>query len=67
MKRQKAEVGAWGESIAAKHLEAQGYTILHRNWRHGHGELDIVARKGELVVFIEVRTRTSDAFGAPEE
>jgi putative endonuclease len=67
MKRTRATIGYWGEAIAAKHLESHGYTILHRNWRHGHGELDIVARKAELVVFVEVRTRTSDAFGAPEE
>ena len=67
MKRVRSEVGAWGEAIATKHLESQGYTVLHRNWRHGHGELDIVACKAELVVFVEVRARTSDAFGAPEE
>ena len=67
MKRTRSEVGAWGEAIAVRHLEAQGYTVLHRNWRYGHGELDIVACKAELVVFAEVRTRTSDAFGTPEE
>jgi putative endonuclease len=67
MKRARSEVGAWGEAIATKHLEDKGYTILHRNWRHGHGELDIVACKSELVTFAEVRTRTSDVFGLPEE
>ena len=67
MKRTRATIGQWGEAIASKHLEDKGYTILHRNWRHGHGELDIVACKAELVVFAEVRTRTSDAFGTPEE
>ena len=67
MKRTRANVGVWGEAIATKHLEAQGYTVLHRNWRHGHGELDIVACKAELIVFVEVRTRTSDTFGSPEE
>jgi putative endonuclease len=67
MKRTHTEIGQWGEAIACKHLEERGYTVLHRNWRHGHGELDVVACKAELVVFAEVRTRTSDAFGAPEE
>lgn len=67
MKRTRANIGQWGEAIATRHLESQGYTVLHRNWRHGHGELDVVACKAELVVFIEVRTRTSDAFGSPEE
>ena len=67
MKPTRATIGQWGEAIASKHLEDTGYTILHRNWRHGHGELDIVACKAELVVFAEVRTRTSDAFGTPEE
>ncbi len=67
MKRTRANIGTWGEAIATKHLETQGYTVLHRNWRHGHGELDIVACKAELVIFVEVRARTSDAFGAPEE
>ena len=60
-------VGQWGEAIAMKHLEARGYTILARNWRHGRGELDLVAQRNEAVVFVEVRTRRSDAFGAPEE
>jgi len=63
----KLEVGQWGEAIAMKHLQERGYVILARNWRHGHGELDIVARQGETVVFVEVRTRRSHAFGAPEE
>jgi putative endonuclease len=67
MKRTRANIGTWGEAIATKHLETQGYTVLHRNWRHGHGELDIVTCKAELVVFVEVRARTTDAFGAPEE
>ncbi len=63
----RADVGAWGEAIATRYLSACGYTIRDRNWRHGHGELDIVAQRGECIVFVEVRTRRSDAFGAPEE
>ena len=63
----KSEVGQWGEAIATKYLETRGYVVLARNWRHGHGELDIVTQQGEIIVFVEVRTRRSHAFGAPEE
>jgi putative endonuclease len=60
-------VGAWGEAIAARHLEGKGYRIRDRNWRAGRGELDIVAEREGAVVFVEVRARRSDAYGAPEE
>jgi putative endonuclease len=63
----RSEVGAWGEAIAARRLAEQGYTVLARNWRHGHGELDIVAARAGVIVFVEVRTRRSDAYGKPEE
>ena len=64
---QRADTGAWGEAIAARHLTEHGYIIRERNWRSGHGELDIVAEHNAEIVFVEVRTRHSDAFGAPEE
>jgi putative endonuclease len=63
----RSEIGAWGEAIAARHLSERGYTIRERNWRHGHGELDIVAERGGEIVFVEVRARRNDAFGTPEE
>lgn len=63
----RSEVGAWGEAIAAKRLAEQGYAVLARNWRKGHGELDIIAERAGVIVFVEVRTRRSDAFGTPEE
>ena len=63
----RSEIGAWGENIAAKHLEQKGYTVRHRNWRAGHGELDIVAQRADEIIFVEVRTRTSHTFGTPEE
>ena len=59
--------GDRGEAIAARHLETRGYVVLARNWRHGHGELDLVAEQGGVIVFVEVRARHGDARGAPEE
>ena len=59
--------GRSGENIAAQHLEQQGYTILERNYRLRIGEVDIIARDGEYLVFIEVKTRRSRKFGSPFE
>ena len=62
----KKLLGQEGEERAAKYLIEQGYRILERNYRTRSGEIDLIAlHKGE-VVFVEVKTRTSDAFGAPE-
>lgn len=61
------EVGQWGEAIAAKYLSEHGYTIRHRNWRHDHGELDIVAELNGCIHFVEVRLRRGDQFGKPDE
>jgi putative endonuclease len=63
----RSEVGAWGEAIAAKRLAEQGYAVLARNWRSGHGELDIITERAGVLTFVEVRTRRSDAYGTPEE
>jgi putative endonuclease len=63
----RSDVGAWGEALAARHLRAHGYLIRARNWRCGRGELDIVAERAQTIVFVEVRTRRSDAYGAPQE
>ncbi len=60
-------VGDAGEAAVAAWYEAQGYAILDRNWRVREGELDIVARRDATVVFCEVKTRRSDAYGAPAE
>jgi putative endonuclease len=65
--RVKDAVGRYGEQVAADHLEAAGLIILERNWRCREGELDIVARDGTQLVFVEVKTRSSLAFGSPAE
>jgi len=63
----QSAIGRWGEQAVAKWLEQRGYCLLARNWRRREGELDLVALEGSTLVFIEVKTRRSDAFGAPEE
>lgn len=55
----KREFGQRGEKIAVDHLKAHGYTIVETNWRCAKGELDIVARQGDTLVFVEVRSRHS--------
>ncbi|HEX4443248.1 MAG TPA: YraN family protein [Galbitalea sp.] len=63
----KDDLGRRGETLAAEHLVASGYRVLERNWRCSQGEIDIIAFKDGEVVFVEVKTRTSVAFGHPLE
>jgi len=63
----RRRLGAFGERLAAAHLEAKGYRIRARNFRCREGEVDIVAQDGETLVFVEVRTRRGDAMGGPAE
>lgn len=63
----RKKLGAWGERVAAEHLRAGGYDILARNWRCAYGEIDIVARQGDELVFVEVKTRRGRGHGTPEE
>jgi len=58
--------GAAGEALAVNHLKNAGYTILERNWRFRKYEIDIIAKKDNLIVIIEVKTRKNDNFGEPE-
>jgi len=59
-------IGSWGERLAAEHLIANGLELLERNYRSPYGEIDLIARQDNIVVFVEVKTRSSDAFGWPE-
>jgi len=67
VKGEKRRLGFWGEHRAARYLKRSGYKIVERNFRCPFGEVDIIAEKGETLAFTEVKTRTGDAFGAPNE
>ncbi len=64
-KDQQPSVGKLGEDLAAKFLEEKGYHIIERNYRFGHGELDIIAEKDGMLIFIEVKTKKFGDFGEP--
>lgn len=67
MTYQHHETGKLGERLAREYLEKQGYRILGAGVRTKFGELDIIARDGETVVFVEVKTRRGDEHGTPED
>jgi len=64
---EKDRLGRDGEALAARWLQERGYTVLHRNWRCATGELDLIVRRGVTTVFVEVKTRSSIAYGHPFE
>lgn len=61
------ELGKQGEQLAEAYLVNNGFTILHRNWRFSHYEIDIIAVKDGLLHFVEVKSRATNQFGFPEE
>ena len=63
----KQQVGRWGENVAAYFLEKKGYCIQARNLRTAFGEIDLVAQIEQTTVFVEVKTRTNQDFGMPEQ
>ncbi len=67
MTQAKDAVGAYGERVALGHLLAQHMVLLDRNWRGAAGELDLVLRDGDTIVFCEVKTRRGNRFGEPVE
>jgi len=65
--RAKDAIGRFGEDVAVRFLTDAGLTVLERNWRCPFGEIDIVAHEGQELVVVEVKTRSSAAFGSPAE
>ncbi|MDO9274296.1 MAG: YraN family protein [Lutibacter sp.] len=61
------ELGELGEKLAVEELEKNGYEIVERNWRYKKAEVDIIARKNDVLVAVEVKTRSSDYMGNPED
>ncbi len=61
------ELGKLGEEEAAAFLERNGYEILERNWISGKAEVDIIAQKENVIAVVEVKTRSTDEFGLPQE
>ncbi|MEM6397906.1 MAG: YraN family protein [Bacteroidota bacterium] len=64
-KTDKQTLGSLGERYARRHLEAKGYRILEQNWRYRRSEIDLIAMDGDIMVFVEIKTRTQDYFGGP--
>jgi len=60
-------LGRAGEAIAARHLRRRSYAIIETNYRTRYGEIDIIARRGDVVAFVEVKTRQGSGFGRPFE
>jgi len=67
MTASRKALGRLGEELTARALAARGYRIRERNWRCPAGELDIVAEDGDVLAFVEVKTRRGRKFGTPEE
>jgi putative endonuclease len=67
MRPDPCELGRIGEDAACAFLEEDAFEIIERNWRVAAGEIDVIARRGGVTVFVEVKSRTSAAFGEPEE
>ena len=61
------EFGEWGEAYAVMHLLKNDYEILDRNWRFQKAEIDIIAKKNDQIIIVEVKTRNSDFFGDPQD
>ena len=63
----RQKIGKWGESQAEKYLIQKGLTVIDKNFRRHHGEIDLICLENENVVFVEVKTRTNENSGFPED
>lgn len=66
MLNRRQQYGKQGETIATHFLKRQGYTIIQRNYRAKTGEIDIIAKDGDVFVFVEVKSRLTDSYGSPK-
>jgi len=66
-KTEKTELGLKGEEIACKYLTKLGYSIIERNWRYKHKEIDIIMKQDSLLIIVEVKTRSSLYFERPQD
>lgn len=67
MLNRNQQFGKTGETIAARYLKKNGYRILSQNYRNTFGEIDIIAKEKDTLVFVEVKSRTSGHFGSPKD
>ncbi|MBB6217792.1 putative endonuclease [Anaerosolibacter carboniphilus] len=67
MKGYNREIGIQGENAAIRYLVNQGYVVIERNYRSRYGEIDIIAKDNNMIVFVEVKTRSNLAYGRPAE
>lgn len=63
----KTNIGRMGENLAADFLQKKGFTVVARNYRFGKAEIDLIVERGDWLLFIEVKTRSSTDYGEPEE
>ena len=61
------EIGLQGEALAVDYFASKGYELIHKNWRKGHWEIDLIMHKNNILHIIEVKTRTNDKYGYPED
>ncbi len=67
MERYKQRLGNRGEALAEEYLRRKGFQILKRNYRYGHKEIDLIAKEGNTIVFVEVKAGRSKEFGEPHQ
>ncbi|MGN0027892.1 MAG: YraN family protein, partial [Clostridium sp.] len=67
MKKYNKDIGSYGENLAIDYLVNRNYNLLAKNFRNKHGEIDLIFKKSDTIIFIEVKSRYSYHFGLPRE